>query len=557
MEKSDKIFIKTLVSLAILFIFIFIVSGIFELRPDYVFCKMDVEWNIKNGRTSIKNVSLSDVNEYIRHGAESGDVVEISTALPDVVVPVPSVSLLTRNLPFKAYIDDQFKTSSGMKYTKSNKYLGDINNYISLPENYSGKTLTLQCFIRQNHDYSRIKFAEFGNTKDLTLKFIADNIANIAGGVFLLIFGTIFFIIGSFFISVTPSLNTLMYSSLLIADYGMLLLSHSLILQFFLPLSTADAIQVISMYCQIPFENGAVRSIKKVKINSLDGIILCILDFISLIFIILHFAGIAYINDTEMIYSVVYLFEFVEIIRLHSITKHQNADVEHLELSRLDALLVLDVLVTCIPLFNILTYAGLKTVSNLLIISGPVLYTGFTLYDNFSNLSDLYLNGSEFIKLRSLATKDGLTGLYNRAIADKVMEDLIVHDKDYCIISLDLNNLKTINDNYGHARGDSYIKGFANLLSDTFGEYGTCARTGGDEFLVISDRLTEEKVTGLISSLQQKMNGLSRKDDQKYSVAAGYSFRHDVEKNDPHLVFLKADKLMYDNKRLMKHQEPR
>jgi len=53
------------------------------------------------------------------------------------------------------------------------------------------------------------------------------------------------------------------------------------------------------------------------------------------------------------------------------------------------------------------------------------------------------------------------------------------------ILTFDLNNLKQTNDSLGHEYGDKLIITFANLLAQTFSDYGTVGRTGGDEFVVL------------------------------------------------------------------------
>ena len=86
-----------------------------------------------------------------------------------------------------------------------------------------------------------------------------------------------------------------------------------------------------------------------------------------------------------------------------------------------------------------------------------------------------------------ISMTDELTRLYNRRCYE---EDIAKYreeplEDDFVLISIDVNGLKTANDNLGHAAGDELIKGAADCLASTVGNRGKAYRTGGDEFLVI------------------------------------------------------------------------
>ncbi|MCR4674028.1 MAG: GGDEF domain-containing protein, partial [Lachnospiraceae bacterium] len=76
---------------------------------------------------------------------------------------------------------------------------------------------------------------------------------------------------------------------------------------------------------------------------------------------------------------------------------------------------------------------------------------------------------------------DPLTGLYNR----KYLDSFKFRDKNYCLMMLDLNGFKAINDTYGHSEGDVALQKIAELLLTTIGMKGTAVRYAGDEFIVL------------------------------------------------------------------------
>ncbi len=89
-------------------------------------------------------------------------------------------------------------------------------------------------------------------------------------------------------------------------------------------------------------------------------------------------------------------------------------------------------------------------------------------------------------KLEELYIRDPLTGIYNRrGFYQDIDKHLSDHDCGWLmVISIDLNGLKNINDNYGHGEGDFAIKTVGRTLYRIILERGICARFGGDEFAV-------------------------------------------------------------------------
>lgn len=89
-------------------------------------------------------------------------------------------------------------------------------------------------------------------------------------------------------------------------------------------------------------------------------------------------------------------------------------------------------------------------------------------------------------EIRSLYHKDPLTGIFNRRGFDKLLQESIASARlsgiNFGVVSIDMDNLKTINDNFGHAEGDRAIMTLANALSHVMKTGDFCARIGGDEF---------------------------------------------------------------------------
>lgn len=93
---------------------------------------------------------------------------------------------------------------------------------------------------------------------------------------------------------------------------------------------------------------------------------------------------------------------------------------------------------------------------------------------------------------------DAVTRLLNRqAYEHKKLE--LSSKEGACIIMLDIDDFKDINDCYGHINGDKALEKTAKIIKNTFGKFGDCYRIGGDEFCVISNITDEDEI-------QQKVN---------------------------------------------------
>jgi diguanylate cyclase (GGDEF)-like protein len=86
-----------------------------------------------------------------------------------------------------------------------------------------------------------------------------------------------------------------------------------------------------------------------------------------------------------------------------------------------------------------------------------------------------------------LALKDSLTGLANRRNTEERIEWRIAYQRAFCVLMVDLNRFKQINDTYGHSAGDSLLKQFSQELQSNLRSSDVAGRWGGDEFVVVLD----------------------------------------------------------------------
>jgi diguanylate cyclase len=154
---------------------------------------------------------------------------------------------------------------------------------------------------------------------------------------------------------------------------------------------------------------------------------------------------------------------------------------------------------------------------------------------------------------QGLAQRDPITALLNRRGFD---QQLIRLNRDglpgCCLLMLDIDNFKAINDSHGHLLGDKVIITVANVLRGCVGERGSIARVGGDEFAVLLAQAELPDASALAEHVRASVSrgALRRMDTDEIiggvSVSIGVAARNQGEPLDAFIA--RADRALYDSK---------
>lgn len=168
------------------------------------------------------------------------------------------------------------------------------------------------------------------------------------------------------------------------------------------------------------------------------------------------------------------------------------------------------------------------------------------------NITDIKRMEDEF---RKLSLTDEMTGLYNRrgflTLAVQQLKMANRFSGEVCLLYIDLDNLKLINDRFGHKEGDAALIETANILKKTFRESDIIARIGGDEFSVLAVGTTDS-CNDLAMRLQENLKNINANTQRGYNLSLSIGTAH-CEAKDPVSIeelLIQADMAMYEQKRL-------
>lgn len=158
------------------------------------------------------------------------------------------------------------------------------------------------------------------------------------------------------------------------------------------------------------------------------------------------------------------------------------------------------------------------------------------------------------------ASKDELTGLYNRRAFFELGKQLFKQAKRYqqriSVMMIDIDHFKNINDNHGHAVGDTVLKAFGGLLQNSVREADILARIGGEEFAVILPQTGIEEASNLAERIRERIEAEVLKHDAlQIKITASFGIASCMaESDDLDRMLTKADDALYIAKKKGRNQ---
>lgn len=157
----------------------------------------------------------------------------------------------------------------------------------------------------------------------------------------------------------------------------------------------------------------------------------------------------------------------------------------------------------------------------------------------------------ESANLRDEAEHDLLTGCHNRIFAERRLAELLAAGAPCQVVFVDVDNLKQVNDRFGHEAGDSYIASVAGALGQARASaHDVVARFGGDEFLVVlTEPATATDLSERMFSVGRELRDSVADEGLSFVPTASWGSAIAEPGDTPASVIARADAVMYKNKR--------
>lgn len=150
---------------------------------------------------------------------------------------------------------------------------------------------------------------------------------------------------------------------------------------------------------------------------------------------------------------------------------------------------------------------------------------------------------------------DTITGLYNRNYWEQITSGATFRTgtQNFSLILIDIDNLKEINDTYGHMAGDKAIETVGQAIKKSIRKEDAGLRYGGDEFIILLFNQDEEAADKVIERIRREIKKLTAKQEMDIQISTGVA-HYDCLKNVGNIIKI-ADKNLYKEKRLKKSKE--
>lgn len=168
-------------------------------------------------------------------------------------------------------------------------------------------------------------------------------------------------------------------------------------------------------------------------------------------------------------------------------------------------------------------------------------------------ISDVTRERERLNNLQNIANYDTLTQAYNRHYCMELLDEWLDEGETFLICFIDIDNLKHVNDQFGHMEGDNYIIRVSDVLREFSPEVITC-RIGGDEFVLLIQNWTAKAARERMEALRNCLNAANRKSGLSFEYSISYGVIEVEEDNILSAADLlnAADEKMYEYKRAYK-----
>ena len=546
------------ITLAILFVS-FVLSIIRDEKRETEVPNLELidHWDLESKDLDLKDVSLTETRfETLMRG----DIVTISTVLPDPGIKNPMMRLYTSHCSVEVFLDNEEIYEYGVERTINNKFIGYGFLYFALPYDYAGKKLTIRYMSSESIDTDSLRAPTIYDSTVMMVNYAAVNKRLLSMNMFLMVMGIGLMIFGLV-------LQIMKQNALRLASVGGFALSLSLwsMCSYHLTdIFTNDMlfknyVEYYSLFAAPLFfliyfwtdlknrDTLSIRATYKSLVVS------------QVLFIIV--VTITHMTDKLHVSAAIWGQIVLIVIEAIGILMVCINDIIHKSFTSKPLFLGI-VSITFFALADVVLFVVQKTrietnerhFSSITCMGG-ILFVVCLVWAYFKEYEDAKEDAIKTEALQKLAYTDPLTGIPNRRQFEDELKEMESGKEDYALVAVDVNGLKHINDTLGHDMGDLLIMSMADCLKKTFGPKTLIARMGGDEFAAAVTKLEYIDMDSLMWKLQSEIEIKNEEHPQlNISAAFGYCKRSEYPDMDAKEIYRIADSRMYVRKAQMKRE---
>ena len=430
---------------------------------------------------------------------------------------------------------------------------GALWHIVDLPEDSAGETLSLFITAVYPDYYGNDPVIRYGTHDACVSHLLISNLPIILVNVIILFVGIFCLILHSmgWLRKSGQARNSFLFVGLFAVSITTWSLCQCGFLQFLLPDGpTLYLIDFFSFYLFPTCFNLFLASICKGKSESLFCTLAAAYLFESAISTALQFAGVAdmfqllRIGHFTMALNVFCVFFFMR----------REAIREDNEMARK----------LRVPLYVVMGFAAGElivyylrdfTETSVFLPLGTIVFIIMLAYQLIGQYYQSLLEEEKMAYFKKLANTDMLTEVFNRNAYEDTLRSLEQQElqlRTTCVVMFDINNMKQINDRYGHESGDKALKTCCRCILSAFGERGRCFRIGGDEFVYLCHSCHD------LAQCAAHFGEIVRREAQAldfpFSVAIGYACYDEQKDRSLRDVMRRSDEMMYRDKEQQKRR---
>lgn len=564
MKKHEKSAVFDFILITVLFLFVgFILfmkidNSVYRIRDGRSLEDFSSAWYTGDN----KEISLTDVGKYANRNTKGELEIYVYHIIPAYLVSDTVLNFRSKNLKFQVIIDNEvvydFMPELQPVLSKGN---GSCFHRITIKRESAGGKIGLKIFPIYNDSGSRINNIYLGRTWDYFGKILDQNSFGFQFSFITVVVGIILIIISIFYKAGGSHNERNRVLGMLTVCVGAWAASETLMLQFMFGHSSQlnEVNHLLLIFMPYFFMSYVYQDLE----HSRD--VLLKVSFVITVFELIIISGLSLsgiMDSHESIFIIHICFAIIAILSMVAVVENiiycKKNKIKSNTLTIVFSIGVFVLSAIWDLLSYYLDYAGRDngTVMRLGILVGVLILVIDSIRKLFEGIKKAEITD----KVAEISYTDSLTGLPNRTAFEEkekeIQEKLDSGEINKVLIcQFDLNDLRKMNDNYGHAYGDRHIIKCAEIINKAFGNSGSAFRVGGDEFtvFVIGDG-TEYIYERGILKLRELEREYNRTSDQliQLHIAYGHAVYDREEFETLEKAEIEADKRMYEFKDRMK-----